>query len=235
MTPARLRLVVADDQASVRDGLVALLSTLPDFEVVGAAGDGAAALALVERTAPDAVLMDLRMPGMDGVEATERLARSHPRLAVVVLTTFADDDSVIAALQAGARGYLTKNASRADIARAIKSATADKVTLDGEVHRHLLSAALRGQRAAPPEGLVLDPWPVGLTDREGQILMLIGSGHSNPEIASQLFIGRATVKTHVNRIFAKLGVSNRESAVAYARHLMAVAGAAETPRPSPLS
>ncbi|MHB8312315.1 MAG: response regulator transcription factor [Candidatus Dormibacteria bacterium] len=221
MTTGRLRLVVADDQASVRDGLVALLSTLADFEVVGAAGDGASALALVESTAPDAVLMDLRMPGMDGVEATERLARSHPELAVVVLTTFADDESVIAALQAGARAYLTKNATRADIARAIKAAVVDKVTLDGEVHRSLLSAALRGQQAIRTEGLVLDPWPDGLTDREGQILMLIGSGHSNREIGSQLFIGNATVKTHVNRIFAKLGVSNRDGAVACAHRLMA--------------
>ncbi|MFZ0169704.1 MAG: response regulator transcription factor [Candidatus Dormiibacterota bacterium] len=214
---------MADDQASVRDGLVALLSTLADFEVVGAVGDGASALAMAEALAPDAVLMDLRMPGMDGVEATERLGRSHPDLAVVVLTTFADDESVIAALQAGARGFLTKNATRADIAGAIRAAVADKVTLDREVHRNLLAAAARGQKTAGSQSLVLDPWPDGLTDREGQILMLIGSGSSNREIASQLFIGSATVKTHVNRIFAKLGVSDRDSAIAYARHLIAAA------------
>lgn len=219
--------MVADDQASVRDGLVALLSTLADFEVVGAASDGASALAMVESLAPDAVLMDIRMPGMDGVEATEQLARSHPELAVVVLTTFADDDSVIAALQAGARGFLTKNATRADIAGAIRAAVADKVTLDRDVHRHLLSAAIRGQQTARPESLVLDPWPDGLTDREGQILMLIGSGSSNGEIASQLFIGSATVKTHVNRIFAKIGVSNRDGAIAYARRLMAADGSGQ--------
>ncbi|MGA8206694.1 MAG: response regulator transcription factor [Candidatus Dormiibacterota bacterium] len=218
---------MADDQASVRDGLVALLSTLADFEVVGAASDGASALAMVESLAPDAVLMDIRMPGMDGVEATEQLARSHPELAVVVLTTFADDDSVIAALQAGARGFLTKNATRADIAGAIRAAVADKVTLDRDVHRHLLSAAIRGQQTARPESLVLDPWPDGLTDREGQILMLIGSGSSNGEIASQLFIGSATVKTHVNRIFAKIGVSNRDGAIAYARRLMAADGSGQ--------
>lgn len=211
----------------MRDGLVALLSTLADFEVVGAASDGASALAMVESLAPDAVLMDIRMPGMDGVEATEQLARSHPELAVVVLTTFADDDSVIAALQAGARGFLTKNATRADIAGAIRAAVADKVTLDRDVHRHLLSAAIRGQQTARPESLVLDPWPDGLTDREGQILMLIGSGSSNGEIASQLFIGSATVKTHVNRIFAKIGVSNRDGAIAYARRLMAADGSGQ--------
>jgi len=217
--------VVADDQANVRDGLVALLSPLADFEVVGAAGDGASALAMVESLAPDAVLMDLRMPGVDGVEATERLVQSHPELAVVVLTTFADDDSVIAALQAGARGFLTKNATRADIAGAIRAAVADKVTLDREVHRNLLSAAVRGQQTDRSQSLVLDSWPDGLTDREGQILMLIGSGNSNVEIASQLLIGGATVKTHVNRIFAKIGVSNRVGAIANAHRLMAESGA----------
>jgi DNA-binding NarL/FixJ family response regulator len=227
--------VVADDQASVRDGLVALLSTLADFEVVGAARDGASALAMVESLAPDAVLMDLRMPGMDGVEATERLVRSHPELAVVVLTTFADDESVIAALQAGARGFLTKNATRADIAGAIRAAVADKVTLDRDVHRNLLSAAIRGQQTDHFHSLVLDPWPDGLTDREGQILMLIGSGISNSEIATQLFIGSATVKTHVNRIFAKIGVSNRAGAIAYAHRLMAAAGGSQQvpDQPSP--
>jgi len=219
--------VVADDQASVRDGLVALLSTLADFEVVGAASDGASALAMAESLAPDAVLMDLRMPGMDGVEATERLGRSHPELAIVVLTTFADDDSVIAALQAGARGFLTKNATRADIAGAIRAAVADKVTLDRDVHRNLLSAAIRGQHTDDTHSQVLDPWPDGLTDREGQILMLIGSGSSNTEIATQLFIGSATVKTHINRIFAKIGVSNRAGAAAYAHRLMAASGSSQ--------
>jgi DNA-binding NarL/FixJ family response regulator len=226
---------VADDQASVRDGLVALLSTLADFEVVGAANDGASALAMVETLAPDAVLMDLRMPGIDGVEATERLARSHPELAIVVLTTFADDDSVIAALQAGARGFLTKNATRADIAGAIRAAVVDKVTLDRDVHRNLLSAAVRGHETDRPQSLVLDPWPDGLTDREGQILILIGAGRSNAEIASQLFIGSATVKTHVNRIFAKLGVSNRDGAIAYARRLTAAGGTSQQAPSQPSS
>jgi DNA-binding NarL/FixJ family response regulator len=187
---------------------------------------------MIERLAPDAVLMDLRMPGMGGVEATEELAKSHPEVAVVVLTTFADDDSVITALQAGARGFLTKNATRADIAGAIKAAVVDKVTLDRDVHRHLLSAAVRGQRTDHSQSLVMDPWPDGLTDREGQILMLIGSGSSNSEIGSQLFIGSATVKTHVNRIFAKLGVSNRDGAIAYARRLMVWGGTGQQrPRP----
>jgi DNA-binding NarL/FixJ family response regulator len=208
VSEGRLRLVIADDQTSVRDGLVALLSTLPDLEVVGSAGDGAAVLELVERQRPDAVLMDLRMPGVDGVAATERLARSHPDVAVVVLTTFADDDSVLSALRAGAAGYLTKDAGRADMARALHAAVAGQVTMAGPVQRTLLSAALRSRAA--------EPWPDGLTDREGQILVLIANGLSNREITERLFIGTATVKTHINRIFAKIGVGDRRGAIAYA-------------------
>lgn len=217
----RVRVVIADDQASVRDGLVALISSLPDFEVVGAAGDGAGALELVGRVAPDAVLMDLRMPGVDGIEATGRLARSHPDVAVVVLTTFADDESVLAALQAGARSYLTKNATRADMARALHAAVANQVVLDPQVQRTLLSAALRGQQQAadrspkPPQG----PWPDGLTDREGEILALIADGLTNRAISDRLVISNSTVKTHINRIFAKIGAAGREDAVAYVRRL----------------
>jgi len=159
-----LRVVVADDQTSVRDGLVALLSTLNDIEVVGAAADGGAAVELVGRFSPDAVLMDLRMPGVDGVEATRRLAETHPEVAVVVLTTFVDDESVLAALQAGARAYLTKNATRADLARALHAAVADQVTLAAGVQRTLLEAALRGRQ--PDKGP--DNWPDGLTEREAR-------------------------------------------------------------------
>ena len=216
MTGPVLRVVVADDQTSVRDGLVALLSTLPGFEVVGAAGDGSAAVEIVDRENPDAVLMDLRMPGLDGIAATRQLARTHPEVAVVVLTTFADDESILAALQAGARGYLTKNAGRADLARALQAAVAGQVTLDFDVHHSLLAAAVREPPARP------DPhqaWPDGLTEREGEILGLIGSGLNNREIAGRLFIGNATVKTHINRIFTKIGATNRRYAIAYARRI----------------
>jgi len=215
MSDPPLRLVIADDQTSVRDSLVALLSTVPGFEVVGAAGDGAAALEIIDREAPDAVLMDLRMPNVDGAEAIERLAASHPEVAVVVLTTYADDESVLAALQAGARGYLTKNATRDDISRAVRAAVANQITLDGEVQRRLLSAAAAGQRAGPAR----QDWPDGLTDREGEILMLIARGLGNRDIAGQLFISNATVKTHVNRIFAKIGVTGRQAAIDYAKKL----------------
>ena len=219
MTRDRVRVVVVDDQTSVRDGLVALLRTVPELEVVGSAGDGTSALELIELEAPDAVLMDLRMPGLDGVQTTEQLARDHPEIAVVVLTTYADDESVLAALRAGARGYLTKNATRADMARALQAAVADQVTLDRQVQRSLVSAATRGERldaasATPPGG-----WPAGLTEREGQILCLIGAGLSNRDIAARLFIGNATVKTHVNRIFSKIEVRDRSAAVAFWRRL----------------
>jgi len=205
--------VVADDQTSVRDGLVALLSTLGDIEVVGAAADGAEAVELVGRVAPDAVLMDLRMPEVDGVEATRRLTETHPEVAVVVLTTFVDDESVLAALQAGAKAYLTKNATRADLARALHAAVADQVTLAGGVQRTLLDAALRGR---PPAA---DVWPDGLTEREGEILSLIAERLTNREIAARLFISNATVKTHINRLFAKIGAHSRQDAIAYAQRV----------------
>ncbi|GAA2575172.1 response regulator transcription factor [Winogradskya consettensis] len=202
---APLRLLIADDQTSVRAGLVALLGTVPDIEVVGAAADGAEAVALTAALEPDAILMDLRMPVMDGVEATARIARTHPSVAVVVLTTYADDDSVLTALSAGARGYLTKDASRADLARALHTAVAGQVTLAGPAQQALLAAATPAAPGHPTR-------PVGLTDRENQILQLIAEGLPNREIAARLFIGNATVKTHVNHIFAKLGVTTRQAA-----------------------
>jgi DNA-binding NarL/FixJ family response regulator len=212
-----LRVVIADDQTSVRDGLVALLSTLPDFEVVGAAANGNEVMDLVKQVAPHAVLMDLRMPDVDGVEATRRLSQTHPDVAVVVLTTYADDESVLAALQAGARAYLTKDATRADMARALHAAVANQVTLAPGVQRTLLSAALRGHPT--PEDPLPDTWPDGLTGREGEILALIASGLTNHEIATRLFIGNATVKTHINRIFAKIGARGRPDAIAYAEQV----------------
>lgn len=221
---AAVRVVVVDDQTSVRDGLVALLGTLPDITVVGTAGDGAVALEVIAREAPDAVLMDLRMPGVDGVQATEQLSRTHPDVAVVVLTTFADEESVFAALQAGARGYLTKNAGRADIARALHAAVNDQITLDRDVQRTVLTAALRGYQADNPVSPFVGPWPDGLTEREGEILALIAAGHSNRDIATRLVIGNATVKTHINRIFAKISVSDRRDAIAYARRVLAESG-----------
>jgi DNA-binding NarL/FixJ family response regulator len=207
-----MRVVVADDQTAVREGLVTLLSTMPDIEVVGSAVDGEQALALVARSIPDIVLMDLRMPRIDGVEATRRIRAAHPGTQVVVLTTYADDMSILDALRAGAIGYLTKDADRNDIHRAIEAAAAGQAVLDPAVQARLVEIA-RPPSAAPTT------LPDGLTDREAQVLRLIASGMSNGEIATHLFLSEATVKTHVNHIFAKTRSRDRAQAIAYAhRH-----------------
>jgi DNA-binding NarL/FixJ family response regulator len=204
---AVIRVVVADDQAAVRDGLVALLSVTPGVEVVGEAGDGAAAVAAAEALRPDVVLMDLRMPGVDGVEATRRIGESAPGVRVVVLTTHADDASILKALRAGAIGYLTKESGRAEIARAIEAAASGQSVLDDGVTATLLAAA------------VDVPAAVELTPREAEVLTLIARGKSNAEIAGELFVSAATVKTHINNLFAKIGVRDRAQAVRYAlRH-----------------
>ncbi|MEV0208509.1 response regulator transcription factor [Streptomyces sp. NPDC050788] len=203
----RLTVVVADDQAAVREPLAAVLAMSEDIEVVAAAADGAEVLAAVAAAAVDVVLMDLRMPVMDGIEATRRLSEEHPETAVVVLTTFADDDSILAALSAGARGYLTKNAGRQDIIRAIRAAAAGQSVLDREVQDRLL-ATVRTRPQTPEQSL-----PADLTPREREVLTLIGQGLPNRAIAQQLFISEATVKTHINNLFAKADIRDRADAV----------------------
>ena len=225
-----LRIVIADDQASVREGLVLLLGGLPGIEVVGAAADGEQALALVAEHRPDAILLDLHMPVLDGIGATRRLVAEHPGVAIVVLTTYVDDNSVIEALQAGARSYLTKDADRTDIARALQAAADGLTVFDPRVRATLLAAAAGSVAAAssaasagsgsPAElgaaARAAEP-PDGLTHREVEILSLIAQGLTNPEIAGRLFLSNHTVKTHINRIFAKTGSRNRVAAIAYAR------------------
>jgi DNA-binding NarL/FixJ family response regulator len=210
---APLRVVVADDQASVREGLVAMLGLLPDIDVVGAAADGEQALQVVARTHPQAILLDLHMPVLDGTETTRRLAERHPDVAVVVLTTYADDESVLAALRAGARSYLTKDARRADIAQALRGAVSGLAVLDPGVQATLLAAAGPHHRRAPARGDL----PDGLTQREGEILVMIARGLANPEIAAELFLSSHTVKSHISRIFAKTGSPDRAAAIEYAR------------------
>jgi DNA-binding NarL/FixJ family response regulator len=210
--PASLRIVVADDQASVREGLVVLLDLLPDIEVVASAADGEQALQAVAREHPDAILLDLHMPVLDGIETTRRLTEQHPDVAVVVLTTFADDSSILSALQAGARSYLTKDADRAEIAQALRSAATGLAVLDPVVQATLLAAAASGSGKAPPRNL-----PDGLTQREAEILCLIARGKTNPDIAAELYLSAHTVKSHINRIFAKTGSADRAAAIRYAR------------------
>ncbi|MFJ4918321.1 response regulator [Streptomyces sp. NPDC088725] len=205
------RVIVADDQAVVREGIVMLLGLLSGIEVVGAARDGEEAVALVGELAPDVVLMDLRMPRVDGVEATRRIRAAHPATQVVVLTTYADDDSLFAALQAGARGYLTKDAGGDEIVRAVKDVLAGQAGLAPSVQRRLLERV-----TAPPERAVPAELPDGLTAREAEVLTLVAEGLSNKEIAARLHIGAATVKTHINNLFAKTGVRDRAQAVRYA-------------------
>ncbi|MEW1719207.1 response regulator transcription factor [Streptomyces sp. NPDC093109] len=205
------RVIVADDQSVVREGIVMLLGLLPGIEVVGAAGDGEEAVALVAELAPDVVLMDLRMPRCDGVEATRRIRRDHPGTQVVVLTTYADDDSLFAALQAGARGYLTKDAQGEEIVRAVEDVMAGQAGLAPAVQRRLLERV-----TAPPARPAPVELPDGLTAREAEVLSLVAEGLSNKEIAQRLHIGAATVKTHINNLFAKTGVRDRAQAVRYA-------------------
>jgi DNA-binding NarL/FixJ family response regulator len=212
VSDAQIRIVVADDQRSVLDGLAVMLGLLPDFSVVAVAADGEETLAAVGEHRPDVVVLDLHMPVMGGVEATRRITAEYPGTAVVVLTTYADDASVMDALRAGARGYLTKNAGRADIARAIHAAASGQSILDPAVQAAVLEAALSApaRRAATPE------LPDGLTSREGDVLALIAQGLSNSEIAAALFLSANTVKTHINRVFAKTGSKTRAQAVRYA-------------------
>jgi DNA-binding NarL/FixJ family response regulator len=216
-----LRIVIADDQASVREGLVVLLGGLPGIDVVGAAADGEQALELVAEHQPDAILLDLHMPVLDGIGATRRLVAEHPKVAIVVLTTYVDDTSVLEALRAGARSYLTKDADRTDIAQALRAAVGGLTVFDPRVHATLLAAAASpGGPAGPPGPAAAtrppEP-PDGLTQREAEILGLIAEGLTNGEIAERLFLSNHTIKTHINRIFAKTGSRDRVAAIAYAR------------------
>ncbi|GAA2099041.1 response regulator transcription factor [Kitasatospora saccharophila] len=217
-------MVVADDQTVVREGIVMLLGLLPGITVVGSAPDGEEALRLVAEHAPDVVLMDLRMPRCDGVEATRRIRAGHPGTEVVVLTTYADDDSLFSALQAGARGFLTKDAGAEEIARAVADVRSGAAGLSPQVQLRLLERLSGPAPAAPgpgigPKAAQRPALPDGLTQREAEVLALIAAGLSNAEIAERLFVSPATVKTHINNLFAKTAVRDRAQAVAYAfRH-----------------
>ena len=217
-----IRVVLADDQRVVREGLGTLLGLLDGVEVVGTAADGQEAVELARRLDPDIVLMDLRMPRCDGIEATRRLAAARGRARVVVLTTYADDASVLAALRAGARGYLTKDAGADEIRMALEAVARGEAALDPAVQHHVVAAVAGGDDPAAPQEPAL---PDGLTPREAEVLALIARGLTNREIAADLVVSEATVKSHVNHLFAKAGVRDRAQAVAYAfRHGLAEGG-----------
>jgi DNA-binding NarL/FixJ family response regulator len=208
---AAIHVLVVDDQALVREGLMTLLEAAAGITPVAAAADGEEAVALAARHRPEVVLMDLRMPRLDGVEATRRIREAQPDTEVVVLTTHADEDSILDALRAGARGYLTKDAGIAEISRAVHAAAAHQTLLDPVVHSRLIEAAGAARRPAPPASL-----PDELTPREAEVLSLIARGLSNGEIAKALVVSEATVKSHVNHLFAKIGARDRAQAVHYA-------------------
>jgi len=217
MNGAPVRVLVVDDQRVVREGLASLLGLISGIEVLGTAADGEEAIAAVEQLRPEVVLMDLRMPRCDGVEATRRLRLSHPDVKVVVLTTYADDRSVLDALRAGARGFLTKDAGAEEIRDAIAAVRRGEAAIDPVVQHHLVDAVARSSRQG--QDSVRPELPDGLTEREAEVLALIADGLSNTDIAARLVVSEATVKSHVNHLFTKTGSRDRAQAVAYAyRH-----------------
>ncbi len=204
-----IRLLIVDDHPVVRDGLRGLFADDPDFQVVGEAANGAEAVARVERLGADVVLMDLRMPKMGGVEAITRLRRTAPAVRVLVLTTYDTDSDVLPAIEAGATGYLLKDAPREELVRAVRAAFAGEAVLSPAV-----ASRLMGQVRKPP--------PEALSQRELEVLALIADGATNREAAAKLFVSEATVKTHLLHIYEKLGVRDRAAAVAeaYRRRLL---------------
>jgi DNA-binding NarL/FixJ family response regulator len=224
----RITVVLADDQRVVREGLSMVLSLMPDVEILGSASDGEEAIALVEQQAPQVVLMDLRMPRLDGIEATRRIAEHHPDTKVVVLTTYADDHTVIQALRAGACGFLTKDATSEQIRDALGAAARGQAAIDPAVQHHLVGAIARTAplKWSPPDQSRL---PDDLTPREGEVLALIAEGLSNAELAQRLVVSETTVKSHVNHIYTKTGARDRAQAVAYAYRNGLAPGGREPP------
>ncbi len=208
---AALRVLLADDQRVVREGLGTLLSLLDGVELVGTAADGEEAVRLAAEYDPDIVLMDLRMPRMDGIEAIRRLAERGERPRAIALTTYADDASVLGALRAGARGYLTKDAGAEEIRAAMEAVARGDAALDPAVQHHVVAALSTPSETSAPTVL-----PDDLTPREAEVLGLIAEGLTNAEIAERLVVSAATVKSHVNHIFAKIGARDRAQAVVYA-------------------
>jgi DNA-binding NarL/FixJ family response regulator len=212
-----VRVVLADDQRLVRESLATLLGLLDGIELLATASDGEEALALTAEHGPDVVLMDLRMPRMDGIEATSRLRERYPDVHVIALTTYADDESVLGALRAGARGYLTKDASSQDIRSAILTVAAGDAALDPAVQAHVVAAlAGDGAHVAGPGPSTTPQLPDELTPREAEVLALIAEGLTNAEIAERLVVSPTTVKSHINHLFAKAGLRDRTQAVNYA-------------------
>lgn len=207
-----VRVLLADDQRLVRESLTTMLGLLDGIDLVGAAADGEEAVRMALELHPRVVLMDLRMPRLDGIGATAKLRERAPEIGVIALTTFDDDESVLGALRAGARGYLTKDASSEDIRAAILGVACGEARIDPAVQHHLVAALASGP--APPETTAA--LPDELTPREAEVLVLIAEGLTNAEIAQRLYVSQTTVKSHINHLFAKAGLRDRAQAVNYA-------------------
>jgi DNA-binding NarL/FixJ family response regulator len=217
VTEPAIRVVIADDQTLVREGLSLMLGLAEGIEVVAVAEDGEQAVAAVLAQSPDVALLDLRMPRVDGVAATRRITEQAPGVQIVVLTTYADDESVMAALRAGARGYLTKDATSEEIQRAIRDVACGRTRLDHAVQERLVElVTAQPPASSPASSAATEPMGTTLTERETEVLRLMADSLPNRDIAARLFVTEATVKTHVNNIFGKLGVGDRAAAVAWA-------------------
>ena len=203
-----VRVLICDDQAVVREGLAAILSTDAEIEVVGLAENGRQALELLEETQPDVVLMDLKMPVLNGVQATSRLRRDYPDVHVLVLTTYAEDQWLFDAIRAGASGYLLKDTRRNELIAAVKGTAAGKSFLDPSVAGKLMQQVAAPQPSEPAAESQVEP----LTEREREVVSLLAEGHSNPEIARRLHLAPGTVRNYVSVILQKLGVSDRTQA-----------------------
>ncbi len=207
-----VRVLIVDDQTVVREGLAAILGTDPEIEVVGLAGNGRQALELVPEAQPDVVLMDLKMPVLNGVQATRRLRQQYPRVRVLVLTTYAADEWVLDAIAAGAAGYLLKDSRRAELLDAIKGTAQGRAYLDPSIAGRVMERAASHHSPPAPASPPAEP----LTEREQQILALLARGYSNPEIAQRLHLARGTVRNYVSTILQKLGASDRTEAAVLA-------------------
>jgi DNA-binding NarL/FixJ family response regulator len=225
-----IRVLVADDQAVVRQGVVLLLSTSDDIEVVAQASDGREALRLASELRPDVALVDLRMPGLDGAQVTEQIVSAGTGTRVLILTTYADDDAVMPALRAGAAGYLTKDVTSEALLAAVSDVAAGRTVLDPAVQQRLVQLVVSEPNATVRTPAVQMPVPAadapagagGLTRREADVVRLVAQGLNNRQVAREMFVSEATVKTHLNHILAKLAMQDRAALIAWAwRHGLA--------------
>ncbi len=206
-----IRILIADDHPLFRDGLRALLASVPDTEVIGEVATGEDAIAQATALQPDLILMDIQMPGVNGIEATRRILQASPHIGVIVLTMFEDNDSVFAAMRAGARGYILKGADQAEILRAIQAVASGEALFSPAIAKRLMHFFAAAQPSTPSSAFA------ELTEREHEILNLIAQGHNNAEIAERLVLSAKTVRNHISNIFSKLQVADRAQAIIRAR------------------